>query len=133
MTERAQASAPTSRPTVDRIDIQVPAPGAPDAATQGCRCSVLANAAYRDGAAEEPLIDPPCEIHTAPASTGREPARHPAAPRPQRDGREPDDRHPSGRAPSPHPRTTSTPVAGGGPGHDHRTSDEGPALADSAR
>lgn len=38
-------------------------PGAPGAVSQGCRCSVLANASYRVGAAPEPLLEPDCELH----------------------------------------------------------------------
>jgi hypothetical protein len=38
------------------------APGSPAAVEAGCRCSVLANAAYRCGAAPEPLLDPACPL-----------------------------------------------------------------------
>ncbi|WP_433781678.1 hypothetical protein ACQPX6_17970 [Actinomycetospora sp. CA-101289] len=38
------------------------APGSPAAVDAGCRCSVLANAAYRCGAAAEPLLDPACPL-----------------------------------------------------------------------
>jgi hypothetical protein len=37
-------------------------PGSPAAVAAGCRCSVLANAAYRCGAAGEPLLDPSCPL-----------------------------------------------------------------------
>ncbi|MGE3286201.1 MAG: hypothetical protein AB7J32_08870 [Pseudonocardia sp.] len=40
------------------------APGGPRAVARGCLCSVLANAAYRAGAADEPLVDPRCPLHT---------------------------------------------------------------------
>lgn len=39
------------------------APGSPAAVGLGCRCSVLANAAFRTGAAERPLVDPACAMH----------------------------------------------------------------------
>jgi len=37
-------------------------PGSPAAVEAGCRCSVLANAAFRCGASQEPLIDPTCPV-----------------------------------------------------------------------
>jgi hypothetical protein len=37
-------------------------PGSPAAVDAGCRCSVLANAAFRCGASQEPLIDPTCPV-----------------------------------------------------------------------
>lgn len=40
-----------------------PAGGA-EARRQGCVCSTLANAAFRVGAATEPLVDPQCPIHS---------------------------------------------------------------------
>lgn len=40
------------------------APGGRTALTEGCICSVLANAAYRSGAPDEtPFIDPRCPLH----------------------------------------------------------------------
>lgn len=39
------------------------APGGPRALAQGCLCSVLANAAYRAGQADEPCVDPRCTLH----------------------------------------------------------------------
>lgn len=43
---------------------QYMAPGGPSALASGCVCSVLANAAYRAGASDEPpLIDPHCPLH----------------------------------------------------------------------
>lgn len=44
------------------------APGGPRAVARGCLCSILANAAYRAGAADEPLVDPRCPLHSG---TGR--------------------------------------------------------------
>lgn len=38
------------------------APGSPDAVAEGCCCSVLANAAYRCGGFEKPVIDPHCPV-----------------------------------------------------------------------
>jgi hypothetical protein len=40
-------------------------PGSQAAIKRGCTCSVLANAAYRTGAADTPLIDPDCPVHAA--------------------------------------------------------------------
>jgi hypothetical protein len=37
-------------------------PGSPAAVAAGCRCSVLANAAFRCGASGEPLVDPTCPL-----------------------------------------------------------------------
>ncbi|TCK21257.1 hypothetical protein [Pseudonocardia endophytica] len=39
------------------------APGGPRAKSRGCRCSVLANAAFRSGQSDEPAVDPRCEMH----------------------------------------------------------------------
>jgi hypothetical protein len=39
------------------------APGGPRAMAHGCLCSVLANAAYRSGADEAPIVDPRCPLH----------------------------------------------------------------------
>jgi hypothetical protein len=39
------------------------APGGPRAKARGCRCSVLANAAFRSGRTAEPTVDPRCEMH----------------------------------------------------------------------
>jgi hypothetical protein len=39
------------------------APGGPRALANGCVCSVLANSAYRAGAAEGPCVDPRCPMH----------------------------------------------------------------------
>jgi len=39
------------------------APGGPRALAGGCVCSVLANAGYRAGAAEDPFVDPRCPMH----------------------------------------------------------------------
>jgi hypothetical protein len=44
------------------------APGGPRAVARGCLCSILANAAYRAGAAEEPLVDPRCPLHSTDGS-----------------------------------------------------------------
>ena len=42
------------------------APGGHVAVSHGCRCSVLANAAFRSGApSERPFVDPRCEVHTS--------------------------------------------------------------------
>ena len=41
------------------------APGGSRAKARGCLCSVLANAAYRAGAPEEPFVDPRCPLHAA--------------------------------------------------------------------
>lgn len=38
-------------------------PGGPVAVARGCRCSTLANAAYRAGAQNHPLVDPECPLH----------------------------------------------------------------------
>jgi hypothetical protein len=43
-------------------------PGGPQATAQGCLCSVLANAAYRSGADEDPCIDPLCPLHAEAAA-----------------------------------------------------------------
>jgi hypothetical protein len=45
-----------------RVD---PLPGAQAAVQRGCVCSVLANAAYRTGASDVPLVDPECPLHAA--------------------------------------------------------------------
>ena len=37
-------------------------PGSPAAVAAGCRCSVLANAAFRCGSSAEPLLDPACPL-----------------------------------------------------------------------
>ncbi|SHL19638.1 hypothetical protein SAMN05443637_120137 [Pseudonocardia thermophila] len=58
MTDEATAPATDARP----IDSAM-APGGPRALAAGCVCSVLANAAYRAGAAEEPCLDPRCVLH----------------------------------------------------------------------
>ncbi|MDF2975690.1 MAG: hypothetical protein K0S40_418 [Actinomycetospora sp.] len=60
-------SAPPSDPPPCEPAADVPAPdpfppGGPAAVAAGCRCSVLANAAYRCGAAAEPLLDPACPL-----------------------------------------------------------------------
>ena len=39
------------------------APGGPQALARGCRCSVLANAAYRTRATDQPFVDPCCPLH----------------------------------------------------------------------
>lgn len=41
-------------------------PGGARAKARGCLCSVLANAAYRAGGAEDPCIDPRCPMHADP-------------------------------------------------------------------
>ncbi|TCK25183.1 hypothetical protein [Pseudonocardia endophytica] len=43
-------------------------PGGPQATARGCLCSVLANAAYRSGADENPCIDPLCPLHAEAAA-----------------------------------------------------------------
>ncbi len=53
------AEAPAEAPA----EAQAPLPpGSPAAVAAGCRCSVLANAAYRCGATGEPLLDPSCPL-----------------------------------------------------------------------
>lgn len=52
------------------------APGSPAALMRGCRCSVLANALYRVGAEQGPLIDPACGLHQLPGPD-RVPPQHP--------------------------------------------------------
>lgn len=54
------------RPMVPPDDL---APGGPRAKARGCLCSVLANAAYRSGAAERPSVDPRCPMHADPAES----------------------------------------------------------------
>ena len=39
------------------------APGGPRALAGGCICSVLANAGYRAGVAEDRCVDPRCPLH----------------------------------------------------------------------
>jgi hypothetical protein len=39
------------------------APGGSRALAEGCLCSVLANAGYRAGEVELPLVDPRCAMH----------------------------------------------------------------------
>lgn len=45
------------------------APGGPRAKARGCLCSVLANAAYRSGSAEDPCVDPRCPVHAGESDT----------------------------------------------------------------
>ncbi|MBC3194184.1 hypothetical protein H7X46_24325 [Pseudonocardia sp. C8] len=63
MTE-ATSGQEAERPKRDAPDDM--APGGPRAKAQGCLCSVLANAAYRSGAVEDPSIDPRCPMHAGP-------------------------------------------------------------------
>ena len=48
-------------PSPERSPVPLP-PGSPAAVAAGCRCSVLANAAFRCGASGEPLVDPTCPL-----------------------------------------------------------------------
>jgi len=41
------------------------APGGPRAIARGCLCSVLANAAFRAGQADNPCVDPRCRLHAS--------------------------------------------------------------------
>jgi hypothetical protein len=54
----AGAPAPAEAPAKAQAPLP---PGSPAAVAAGCRCSVLANAAYRCGAGE-PLLDPSCPL-----------------------------------------------------------------------
>ena len=58
----------------DMYDKGLNGPGGQSALTHGCLCSVLANAAYRTGGAEEPLIAPDCPVHHS-AAPGPHPDR----------------------------------------------------------
>lgn len=49
------------------------APGGPRALAQGCVCSVLANAGYRAGVAEHPLVDPRCAMHAEDVAAAPQP------------------------------------------------------------
>jgi hypothetical protein len=65
MTSAACTDPPPCEPAVAApAPAEAPAlpPGSPAAVAAGCRCSVLANAAYRCGAAGEPLLDPSCPL-----------------------------------------------------------------------
>ena len=53
------APAPTAQ---DAPSSGVAAPGSAEAVAAGCSCSVLANAAYRIGVDNAPLLDPACPL-----------------------------------------------------------------------
>ena len=62
--ELTSGTSPGSPPPVHPVTDQAMAPGGRTALTQGCTCSVLANAAFRAGAPDEtPFIDPRCPLH----------------------------------------------------------------------
>lgn len=66
MTPAARSDPPPCEPSAGApAPAEAPAPlppGSPAAVAAGCRCSVLANAAYRCGATGEPLLDPSCPL-----------------------------------------------------------------------
>src|SRR3954466_15800524 len=67
---------PTPGGTIDAAAVNEDlAPGPPAALMRGCRCSVLANAFYRVGAEQCPLVDPACGLHQLPRPD-RVPPRH---------------------------------------------------------
>jgi hypothetical protein len=64
MTEATSGPGAQSPVPVSRDDL---APGGPRAKARGCLCSVLANAAFRSGAVDDPCVDPRCPMHAGPA------------------------------------------------------------------
>ncbi|HSK58122.1 MAG TPA: hypothetical protein VK935_03615 [Actinomycetospora sp.] len=63
MTPTVRTDPPSGEPAASQAPATAPSPpGSPAAVAAGCRCSVLANAAYRCGAAGEPLLDPSCPL-----------------------------------------------------------------------
>lgn len=115
MTQLAHTSLPlASGLSGGEFSARVSSPGGPDAVVQGCKCSVLANAAYRAGEAEEPLIDPICEVHAVSELDGSEPAGNSAMLGPQPVLQNGTTSDPSAARPSPCPRKPSAAVTGVG-------------------
>ncbi|MBP2371795.1 hypothetical protein [Pseudonocardia parietis] len=102
-----------SGPSGDEFSARVSPPGGPDAVAQGCKCSILANADYRAGAAEQPLIDPICAVHAVAERDGNDPVMTPTlGPQPVlQNGTTLD---PPVTRPSPCPRNPSVAVTGVG-------------------
>jgi hypothetical protein len=76
---------PTPGGTIDAAAINEDlAPGSPAALMRGCRCSVLANAFYRVGAEQGPLVDPACGLHQRPGPDPVPPSTARAEPDPAR-------------------------------------------------
>lgn len=60
-TDPSPCELPAAEPAPEQSPVPLP-PGSPAAVAAGCRCSVLANAAFRCGASGEPLVDPTCPL-----------------------------------------------------------------------